>query len=328
MSEDGDRIPLYVALPTPFDEKGQPDGAALERLCAYFQERSIDGVVAFHDGGEDTQLTPEDRRLILERITKRIGAPKEVWVTVRSPWTRGAVDEIRHAEQMGAAAILLALPLVPGIGYAEAYRHVERAARATKLPLHLWVSPLSALSVLAAEELDVVAEPEGVQGVVLGEASPGIAEAWSRRFGSRERRVWWPCAFSFDEGFRAGANGVVCGLSALGAEQAVRFVTAVARREEKTVRSGRKKFKPLVELLGPPRFDEEPDALQRWAAWLARRPLDGGVVAPPVPFRMIKEGLRLQGHGLRSWVRPPFGPVSDTERERLQAVLRSAGLLS
>lgn len=328
MSTEGERAPLLVALPTTFDEKGQLDGTSLERLLAYFQDRSIDGVVAFHDASEDAQLLPDERKTLLQIITKRISAPKEVWVTVRSSWTRQAVDAIREAESAGAAAILLAPPLVPGIGYAELYRHVERAARATKLPVHLWISPLSAFAVLAPEELDVLVEPEGVAGAVLGEGSPALAEVWSRRMAAREGRVSWPCAFTFDEGFEAGANGVVCGLSALGAEQAVRFVSSVTQREDRTVRSGRKKFKPLVDMLGPPRFDEEPDVLQRWATWLARRPLDGGVVEPVVPFRFIKEGLRLQGHGIRSLVRPPFGPLTDAERERLKTLLRSSGLLS
>jgi hypothetical protein len=82
-----------------------------------------------------------------------------------------------------------------------------------------------------------------------------------------------------------------------------------------------------VELLGPPRSLEELDGVKKLTAKLANRALVGAM-PPLVPFAHVKEGLRLQGHKLKNFVRPPYEHVSPEQSEKLKAVMKSSGLLT
>jgi dihydrodipicolinate synthase/N-acetylneuraminate lyase len=52
------------------------------------------------------------------------------------------------------------------------------------------------------------------------------------------------------------------------------------------------------------------------------------LMRPTVPFRLIKEGLKHQGHPVKGHVRPPYEDVGHEESERLKLVLKSSGLVS
>lgn len=317
---------LYVGLVTPMDERGQIDEKALDLLIGYLLQRNIDGIALLTEAGEDPLLSHAEREALIERVGGKLKGNKQLLVTISAPSTRTAVDLARHAESKGATAVMLAPLMTPGLDYRALYRHVDRVARALQIPVYLTIRPNNALDGLAPEEIATLAEHERVTGVHLPIGSSGQIRGWARRMKDRGP-VLTGCALAFSGAARAGASGVVCGLSMLATELAVESMSAVKAGEMDRIKKLERQTRPAVDMLGPPRSLEEADGVKKLAARLAKRPLTGAM-PPLVPFGHIKEGLRLQGHKLKSFVRPPYEQVAGDQSDRLKAVLKSSGLLS
>lgn len=350
MSERGANFgSVLVALPSFFDERGQLDDKSLDHLVDYLLNSSVRGLALLTEAGEDAVLSPEERRHLIERVGRRVRGKKELVVGISAVSTREAIDLARHAEGQGAAAILLATDRVPGLGYRELYRHLDRVARATELPVLMVVRSGNAADGLAAEELATLGQHPRLAGVWLPEPTgrapkrssgeggpipggPGPVhrriETWAKRLESRGGEIYGGCALSFLGAAKSGATGVICGLSMLATDLSVRMMGAVRRADVDEARSIEKKTAPAVDLLGPPRSAEELDGVKRLAARIARRSLEGSGLPLVVPFPLIKEGLRLQGHPIKSIVRPPFEQVGPEQIERLKSVMRGSGLIS
>jgi 4-hydroxy-tetrahydrodipicolinate synthase len=318
---------LYVGLPTPMDERGEVDGPALDLLTDYLLQRTIDGLALLTEAAEDSLLTAEERVQIVERVLARAKGKKATVVFVSPPSTKAAVDLARHAEAKGASAIGIAPLLAPGLDYRALYRHVDKIARAVSLPILLVVRPDNAFDVLAPEEMATLAKHERIAGAHLPQGSTDQIEAWARRTRAKQGPVLTGCALAFSGPQAAGATGVVCGLAILATEPSAEMIAKVLAKETERVRALEKKARPAIEMLGPPKAIEELDGMKKLAAKLAKRPL-AGAMPPVVPFALIKEGLRLQGHKLKSFVRPPHEAVSPEQSERLKAVLKSSGMIS
>lgn len=317
---------VVAALPTPFDERGRLDRSALGHLVAYFAERELSGVALLTEAGEGAFLLPDERRAVIEHVAEKASGQIPFWVQVSDPWTRSAVEAAQHAEKSGAAGLLLSLPQLPAVGYAELYRHVDRIAKSTEGPLLLVAGPGELVSGLAPEEQATLAKHPRLGGVFVAEGGPSVLRAWGRRFEGRGE-VLGASSFELLETSKAGATGVICALAVLAPDPARAMIDGLRQGDVKTLEQLAKRMRPAVKRLGPPRPPEDRGGMERWAERIARRPLDGGRVRPLAPPSLLKEGLRLQGHRLKAFVRPPQSQVSDEERERLKVLLRDCGLL-
>ena len=315
-----------AALPTPLDERAAVDVSALDHLVSYFAERALGGLAVLTEAGEGGFLEPAEQRLILERVLKRLPSGFPVWAQINALWTRAAADAARHAQDAGVKALLLSLPRLPEVGYPELYRYVDRIAKATELPMRLVVRPGDLVSSLAPEEQATLATHPRLGGVFVGEAGPAPLKPWLKHFEGRGD-VYSACSFEFLEAAQAGAQGVVCGLAVLAPEPAKATLASVRRGDVSTARRIEKKMRAAVERLGPPRTGETQGGMERWAERIARRPLDGGRLRGLAPAGLIKEALRLQGHRIKPFVRPPQPQVTEDQRERLKVLLRACGMI-
>jgi 4-hydroxy-tetrahydrodipicolinate synthase len=318
---------LYVALPTPMDERGQIDEPALDLLVDYLLQRTIDGMALLTEAAEDALLHFDEKKKLIEKISARVKGKKPILVSVSEPSTRAAVDLARLAEKKGAGGILLSPLKVPGFDYRALYRHLDRVARAVNCPVYLTVRPENPFEALMPEEVSTLVAHERCKGVFLPQGSSQEIEEWTRRVKPKSGPVLTGCSLAFSGAAKAGAAGTICGLAMLGTDQAVELMGAIKASDLKKIKSIEKKSQPAVDLLGPPRSLEELDGVKKLAAKLANRPLSGAM-PPLVPFAYVKEGLRLQGHKIKSFVRPPYEQVTPEQSEKLRAVLKSSGLLT
>src|SRR5687767_10665107 len=162
---------LYVALPTPMDERGEIDEPAVDLLVDYLLQRSIDGLALLTEAAEDPLLSFEERKRLLERITARVKGKKPLLVSISDASTRSAVDLARLAEKKGAGGILLSPLKVPGLDYRALYRHLDRVARAVECPVYLTIRPDNPIDALMPEEVTTLAEHERCKGVFLAQGS-------------------------------------------------------------------------------------------------------------------------------------------------------------
>ncbi len=282
------------------------------------------------EAAEDTVLSPDERRHLIEKVSARVKDKKKVLVSISAVSTREAVDLTRHAEAQGASGILLSLYRLPGLGYREIYRHLDRVAAASALPVYLTVRSENAVDALTPEEADTMAQHAGLSGIYLPEGGAQLTKAWARRI-QANKPVFVGSAFGFLGASKNGATAAICGLTVLAVEAVARMSEAMARGDTESLRyleRFEKAVAPALELLGPPLPPEELDGLKKFATRLAQRPLNGSSLLPAVPAGLIKESLKLQGHPVSSFVRPPTEQVSAKSIERLKLVLKSSGLLT
>ena len=319
---------VYVAVPTFFKEDGQLDLGALRHVIDYVLSREAHGIAALFEAGEDPLLSGDERRLLIDTVAEACKDRAPFMVNVSAPATRPAVDLVRHAESKGASGVVVAPYRLPALGYRALYRHFDRIAKAMQVPAYLGVRPEGAADMLAPEELTTLGGHDDVAGVYAPGASPPVLKHWAKRLRAREGIVFTACSLDFTERAKAGATASICGLSVLGIEKAVALSTAFTKGEVQVIRRLERQVAPAVEAMGPPKTPEELSGVKRLAARIAQRPLEGGVLAPVTPFAMVKEGLRLQGHPVRSLVRPPYERLGAGQSERLRSIMKSAGLLS
>lgn len=319
---------IYVAVPTPFDDRGAVDEPALVHLVDYLARRDVAGLALLTEAAEDSVLSAEERHKIVERVHKRLAEKKATLVGVSAPSTRDAVDLARHAEQSGAAGILLAPHRIPGLGYRELYRHLDRVSRAVTIPTYLSLRLENAADCLSPEESATLGQHERLAGVFVPDAPAEKIRTWAKRMKTRDGVVFGGCALTFAESARSGATAVICGVAMVATEQSSRMMGAVERGDIDMIRRIEKKMRPGIELLAPPRPPGEEGGVKRLANRLAQRSLDGLLLKPTVPFRLIKKGLEIQGHPVKAHVRPPFEDVGAEESERFKTVLRSSGIVS
>ena len=314
---------LLTALPTPFDERGRIDDPAMARLVEYFADRSGGGLAVLTEAGEGLFLDATERRAIVERTAEGARDKVPFWVEISDFWTRSAIDAARHAEEAGAEGLLLSMQRLPGVGYPEVYRHVDRVVKATSCRIVLVVRPGDIVWALAAEEQATLAEHPRLSGVFLAERGGASHRAWSKRFEGRGE-VLGACSFETTD---ETGGGALCALSVLAPEPARVMMEARAGGDAEAIRRIYRRMKPLLERLGPPKSTESQGRIERLAERIARRPLDGGRLPPWAPVALIKEGLRLQGHRLKGFVRPPQPQVTREERDKLKVLLKTCGML-
>lgn len=320
---------LYVALPTFFDAQGKVERAGLELLVGYLRQHGVGGVALLTEAAEDPFLMPDERRALVERVGAKLQGQGGLLVAVSAPNTREAVDLARFAESKGATGILVSPLGVPGLGYRELYRHVDKIARGVSLPVFITTRPHDAVDALAPEEQATLAKHPGLSGAFLPQAPPAQVKVWARRFKGREASLFGGCALTFASAARAGATAVICGLSVLAVEASQKLLEGVKRGDVNVVRKLQRVVEPAVAFLGPPRPPEEQPGVEKLAAKLAQRSLTRSDAEPWVPFGLIKAGLELQGHKkISTLVRPPSEQPSPERLQKLQQVLRGSELLS
>ncbi len=320
---------LFVAVPTPFDQAGKVEMPVLDLIIDYLLQQRVEGLALLTEVAEDAFLQPDERREILERVGAKAEGKVSQLVSVSAPSTREAVDLARFAESKGATGILVSPLGVPGFGYRELYRHVDRVGRATSLPVFLTVRPSNAAESLTEEEQGTLAQHPSLAGVFLSQPSQLELKAWARRFRKRAGVVFNGCALSFRAAAQVGATGSICALSLLSLSASRKVVEGVKRGDVEVVRRIERRTEPAVSFLGPPLAAEEQQGVKKLANKLAQRSLDASVHAAWAVPGLLKAGLELQGHKKVSpRVRPPSEQPNTERIQRLTQVLKSAELLS
>lgn len=318
---------VYAALPTPFDEKRAIDPKALDHLVDYLAERKIAGLALLTEAAEDALLSAEERRTIIKTVTARLKNKRGWLVSVSTPASYEAVELAKFAESKGALAVILTAPRIPGIGYRELYRHLDRVARGVAIPVLLTSRPGNAIDALLPEELEALIGHASLKGIVAPHALPSVIETWAKRFKGRNATILAGTSLAGRGSMKAGATGFVCGLATIAPELAAELWSALKMDARQTVDRLENQAAPVVEALGPQLTGETKDGVAKLATKIARRSLDSTSHPPTYPFAMMKETLKMQGHPVRPDVRAPYESPRPDAIERLRAVLSQGGVL-
>jgi 2-dehydro-3-deoxy-D-pentonate aldolase len=294
---------LMPAMVTPFDERGEVDLEATEAVVERFVEAGVDGISPLGSTGESTHLAADERRRFTEEVVRIVAGRVPLVAGVGSAGTREAVDLARHAQSAGVNAVLVVSPFYWTVGEEALFRHFAAVAEAVDIPVFIYNLPLLINTDLSASLVGrIAAEYPNVAGIkdttaqythtveVLQEVKPARPD------------------FKVLAGFEplilpsmlAGADGSICAFANVAPELFVDLVKAAREGD-----------------------------LQR-AAELHRRVLfllTLGAASDP-PISAVKLAMRMLGVPISPAVRGPALPIPDEAHEKVESVLREAGLLT
>ena len=139
------------ALPTPFDEDGNIDIAALEQLCDRQVHEGAAALVVCGTTGEAPNLTRAEQTTIVGVAVEVAHGRVPVIAGAGSNATSHAIELTRAAEAAGADAILSVVPYYNKPTQGGMHAHFSAIADATGLPIFLYDVPARTVCDLADE---------------------------------------------------------------------------------------------------------------------------------------------------------------------------------
>jgi len=101
---------VFPVLPTPFDDQGRPDVSSLRKLVGYLIRCGVDGLTYPGVASEVGQLTPAERRELLEVLQEEVAGRVPVIAGVSSGQAALTIELAVAARAQGAAALMVAAP--------------------------------------------------------------------------------------------------------------------------------------------------------------------------------------------------------------------------
>jgi 4-hydroxy-tetrahydrodipicolinate synthase len=278
---------------TIFSEDGSVvDDTALRKHLDTLIEAGVPIVTACGGTGEFSFLRADERRHVTEVVARHIEGQAQLIVHASAVMTEETVEYAKHAEGLGADALLLLPPYFEGPNMQGVYEHYARVAGAVTTPIMAYNIPVHSGIYLdpdfyarLSSEIDTVRYLKDSTGDFLA----------LQEFVRRDAKVFVGCDPLMYHGVLAGAAGCFWGTSNAIPEQAVKVYELAAAGELQAAN----------------------------ALWQTIYPLNQFVWSHPFN-PSVKAAGRLLGHDLRE-CRRPVQPLTDGEmaalREALQPLL-------
>lgn len=284
-----------VAMITPFRD-GEVDEPALRKLVQFHLKNGTNGLVPCGTTGESVTMTEDEQLRVIEIVVEEVNHRIPVVAGTGTNSTAKTIKLTKEAQRRGADAALLVTPYYNKPTQEGLYRHFEAVARATDLPLVLYNVPGRTSVNLAAETTARLAKIPTV--VAIKEAS-GNMDQVSQIIESS------PSEFSV----LSGDDSLTLPMLALGGTGIVSVVgNIVPRAMSELVRSYLDGNIARARELHYQLFD------------LCRAMF---IETNPIPVKTAAEILGL----CSSEMRLPMCPMGESNRQKLESVLKSSPLL-
>ncbi len=148
----------YTALATPFTEQGALDEAAFAHFIDWQIAGGIHGIVPAGTTGESATLSPEEHHRVVSIAVRQAAGRVKVMAGAGSNATAEAIDYSKHAEKVGADALLVVAPYYNKPTQEGIFQHYRAIASATGLPIFVYNIPGRSVVNIADETLARLAE--------------------------------------------------------------------------------------------------------------------------------------------------------------------------
>ncbi len=288
---------ILVATTTPFTaDAAAVDEAVLAAQVDRLIEAGVHGLVPCGTTGEFTALTLEEHRRVIELYVTSAAGRVPVVAGVGSLTTAGAISLARHAEQVGADAIMLVPPFYDPLSFEMLKAFLSAVAESISLPIVYYNVPGATGIRLSADQLAELGEIPGLDYLkdTSGDAVT-LADLLAHRTDQIKAFNGWDTLTFF--GVASGAEASVWGTAGVVPDLAVAFWNTLAVKHD---------------LVG---------ARELWKdLWAISDFLESvNYVAG------IKAGLELIGHPAGP-ARAPIQPLPEAERARFRTILAAAGV--
>jgi 4-hydroxy-tetrahydrodipicolinate synthase len=285
----------FTALITPF-RNGQLDEQAFRRIVEWQISEGTHGLVPVGTTGESPTLSHAEHKRIVELTVEVANRRVPVIAGAGSNATREAIDFARHAEQVGADAVLVVTPYYNKPTQEGLYQHFKAINDATNIPIVIYNIPGRSVVDMTVETMKRCFALKNVVGVK--DATANLIRA------SQQRGVLGP---QFN--MLSGEDGTALGFMAHGGHGCISVTSNVAPRicadfqnaclagDFKTALALQDRLMPLHDAL----FCESNPG--------------------PVKYAASRLGL------CEPETRLPLAPISEASRKIVDAALTAAGLI-
>ena len=153
------------AIPTPFDDDGNVDVAAFERLCERQIREGATALVVCGTTGEAPTLRPAEHHILVRIAVDVARGRVPVIAGAGSNSTAHAIELTKDAKAGGADAILSVVPCYNKPIQSGLYAHFRAIAQSTGLPVILYDVPSRTACCLADETIARLAELPQIIGL-------------------------------------------------------------------------------------------------------------------------------------------------------------------
>jgi 4-hydroxy-tetrahydrodipicolinate synthase len=167
-------------LPTPFDQDGAVDLAALARLCERQIKAGVPAIVVCETAGEVSTLTPAEQDSIIRAAVAVARGHARVIAGAGSNSTSQAIELTQRAEAAGADAVLSVVPYYNKPMQAGIHAHFRAIAISTALPIILHDIPSRTIRELSDDTLARLAESRQFIGLRDGTGTSRGSRACGR----------------------------------------------------------------------------------------------------------------------------------------------------
>ena len=285
-----------VAMVTPF-RNGSVDEAKIRELVEFHVKNGTDALVPCGTTGESPTLSHDEHKRVVEIVVAAAAGRIAVVAGTGSNSTAEAIDLTRHAERAGANAALVVNPYYNKPTQEGLYRHFRTVAESVSIPIFVYnIQSRTAVNV----ETDTLARlTRDCRNII------GVKEA----SGSLDQMSQVIAACGPDFTVLSGDDNLTLPLLAIGGRGVISVIANIVPRETAEMTHAAldgdwKRARDLHYKLFP---------LAR-AAFLETNPIP------------IKEAMAMAGM-IEPEFRLPMCRMSDANREKLRAVLKSSGVV-
>jgi len=214
MTLSGSRLPsplrgIVPPLVTPLAGRDRLDVAGLERLIEHVMGGGVDALFVLGTTGEASGVSPRLRREVVERTCRQVKGRRPVLVGVTDTYVGESIELARYAAEVGAAAVVVAMPYYVPPAQDELFAYVRRVASEQALPVFLYNIPVLTKVGYEVETVRRLAEIEQVAGIKDSSGDIG----YLRDVIAAAPRAGWSVLVGMEallaEGIGAGAHGCV-----------------------------------------------------------------------------------------------------------------------
>ena len=240
---------LGVALVTPFNEAGQVDYPALDRLVDYVIEGGVDYLVVMGTTGETPTLTMPERVAVLRAVKSRNAGRLPIVVGVGGNDTARVVELIDQTNLDGVDAILSVTPFYNKPSQRGLFEHYKYIAERSPRPIILYNVPgRTGVNMEAETTLKIARECPNV--VAIKEASGNMEQIQKVIEGSPEGFL----VISGDDSLalpvmKAGGVGVISVAANSFPEYFAELITTQAKGGSENLDAKFENIRPAVKML-------------------------------------------------------------------------------
>lgn len=242
----------FPVLPTPLHDDQSLDldglGAVIDRVLAC----GIRGLTLLGSSAEATYLSSEERARVLQHAIARVNGRATLIAGVIQYGTREAVEEGKRFRDLGADALMVALPQYFATPLATIVTHYAAIRRATEIPVLYYHFPMTTHLNLTPEQVASLFAEVDLCGIKNSSLDTQNTLAQIALI-ARPIRMFTGHSFDFLKVLDGGGAGSICPLAALMPRTALALHAAHARADRSAAEAAQKHFFDGLGILLPER---------------------------------------------------------------------------